>query len=129
MGFSNISNKISQSLFLFFLGEGGPRDHEHNLYVYATLLTIYIMGFSDSVYLIKERINMSKETLKQTVNTITHLDSMKAVKVAFDLSESNQNSINKVMQVVGGNVDNINLLAERIAKLEKKLEAYERPKN
>ena len=130
MGFSNISNKISQSLFYFFiLGEGGPRGHEHNLYVYATLLTIYIMGFSDNVYLIKERINMSKETLKQTVNTITHLDSMKAVKVAFDLSESNQDSINKVMQIVGGNVDNINLLAERIAKLEKRLEMYEPRKN
>ena len=26
--------------------------------------------------------------LRQTINTITHLDSMKAVKVAFDLSES-----------------------------------------
>ena len=86
---------------------------------------------------------MTKETLKETVKKITHLDSMKAVKVAFDLSESNQDSINKVMQIVGGNVDNINLLAERIAKLEKaldlyetdltkldkKLEAYERPKN
>ena len=129
MGFYNTIKIISQSLFFFILGEGGPRGHEHNLWLYATLLTIYIMGFSDSVYLIKERINMSKETLKQTVNTITHLDSMKAVKVAFDLSESNQDSINKVMQVVGGNVDNINLLAERIAKLEKKLEAYERPKN
>ena len=68
---------------------------------------------------------MKKETLKQTVNTITHLDSMKAVKVAFDLSESNQDSINKVMQIVGGNVENLNLLAERIAKLEKKLETYE----
>ena len=62
---------------------------------------------------------MTKETLRKTVNTITHLDSMKAVKVAFDLSESNQDSINKVMQIVGGNVDNINLLAERIAKLER----------
>ena len=86
---------------------------------------------------------MTKETLRQTVNTITHLDSMKAVKVAFDLSESNQDSINKVMQIVGGNVDNINLLAERIAKLEKerdilfelikgqekRLDDYERPKN
>ena len=72
---------------------------------------------------------MSKETLKQTVNTITHLDSLKAVKVAFDLSESNQDSINKVMQITGGNVENINLLAERIAKLEKRLEMYERPKN
>ena len=78
------------------------------------------MGYYAINNLIKEMINkMSKETLKQTVNTITHLDSMKAVKVAFDLSESNQDSINKVMQIVGGNVDNINLLAERIAKLEK----------
>ena len=67
--------------------------------------------------------------MKQTIDTIKHLDSMKAVKVAFDLSESNQDSINKVMQIVGGNVDNINLLAERIAKLEKKLGTYERSTN
>ena len=84
------------------------------------------MGYYVITSLIKERINMSKETLRKTVNTITHLDSMKAVKVAFDLSESNQDSINKVMQIVGGNVDNLNLLAERIAKLEKRLEAYEK---
>ena len=69
---------------------------------------------------------MTKEKMKQTIDTIKHLDSMKAVKVAFDLSESNQDSINKVMQIVGGNVDNLNLLAERIAKLEKRLEAYEK---
>ena len=80
------------------------------------------MGYYVINNLIKERINMTKETLRKTVNTITHLDSMKAVKVAFDLSESNQDSINKIMQVVHGNVNNINLLAERIAKLEKKLE-------
>ena len=88
------------------------------------------MGYYVINNLIKERINkMSKETLKQTVNTITHLDSLKAVKVAFDLSESNQDSINKVMQITGGNVENINLLAERIAKLEKRLEMYERSTN
>jgi|TARA_A100001388_G_C28358210_1_gene306566 transcription initiation factor IIF auxiliary subunit len=72
---------------------------------------------------------MTTEKMKETINTIKHLDSMKAVKVAFDLSESHQDSINKVMQIVGGNVDNINLLAERIAKLEKKLEMYERSTN
>ena len=87
------------------------------------------MGYYAINNLIKERINMTKETLKQTVNTITHLDSMKAVKVAFDLSESNQDSINKVMQIVGGNVENLNILAERIAKLEKRLEMYEPRKN
>ena len=65
---------------------------------------------------------MTKETLRKTVNTITHLDSMKAVKVAFDLSESNQDSINKIMQVVDGNVNNINLLAKRIAKLEESID-------
>ena len=83
------------------------------------------MGYYVINNLIKERINMTKETLRQTVNTITHLDSMKAVKVAFDLSESNQDSINKTMQIVGGNVDNINLLAEKIAKLEKRKEELE----
>ena len=72
---------------------------------------------------------MTKEKMKQTIDTIKHLDSMKAVKVAFDLSESNQDSINKIMQVVHGNVNNINLLAERIAELEKKLEFYEQRKN
>ena len=83
------------------------------------------MGYYVINNLIKERINMTKEALRKTVNTITHLDSMKAVKVAFDLSESNQDSINKVMQIVSANVDNINLLAERIAKLEKRLELVE----
>ena len=78
---------------------------------------------------IERRDKMTKEKMKQTIDTIKHLDSMKAVKVAFDLSESNQDSINKVMQIVGGNVDNINLLAERIAKLEKKLGTYERSTN
>jgi len=68
---------------------------------------------------------MSKETLKETVKKITHLDSMKAVKVAFDLSESNQDSINKVMQIVGGNVDNINQLAEEIAKIKKILARFQ----
>jgi len=68
---------------------------------------------------------MSKETLKETVKKITHLDSMKAVKVAFDLSESNQDSINKVVQIVGGNVNNINTLAEEIAKIKKILARFQ----
>ena len=80
------------------------------------------MGYYVINNLIKERINNMSKEIRETVNSITHLDSMKAVKVAFDLSESNQDSINKIMQVVHGNVNNINLLAERIAKLEKKLE-------
>ena len=72
------------------------------------------MGFSDIVYLIKERINMTKETLRQTVNTITHLDSMKAVKVAFELSESIQDSVTKVMSIVTVSYTHLTLPTKRI---------------
>jgi TolA-binding protein len=64
---------------------------------------------------------MSKETMKKTIDTIQSADSMKAVKVAFELSESIQDSVTKVMKVVHGNVNNINLLAQRINDLEIKI--------
>ena len=70
---------------------------------------------------------MSKETMRKTIDTIQSADSMKAVKVAFELSESIQDSVTKVMSIVSGNVDNINLLAQRINDLEikiKNLESY-----
>jgi len=67
---------------------------------------------------------MSKE-IRETVNTITHLDSMKAVKVALGLSEANQDSINKVMQVISLMDGNLKELAVKVLELEKKLEKYE----
>ena len=88
------------------------------------------MGFSDNVYLIKERINnMSKETMRETINTIKSVDGMKAVKVAFDLSSTTMDSVTKVTQVVTMIDDNLKSLAIKVMELEKKLEAYERPKN
>ena len=82
------------------------------------------MGFSDSVYLIKERINnMSKETMKQTINTIQSIDGMKAVKVAFDLSQTNMDSITKVTEVVTMLDDNLKSLAIKVMELEKRLES------
>ena len=88
------------------------------------------MGYYVINNLIKERINnMSKETMRETINTITHLDSMKAVKVAFDLSSTTMDSVTKVTQVVTMIDDNLKSLAIKVLELEKKLEAYERPKN
>ena len=83
------------------------------------------MGFSDIVYLIKERINMTKETMKQTINTIQSLDGMKAVKVAFDLSQKNMDSITKVTEVVSLIDNNLKELATKVIKLEKALDLYE----
>ena len=129
MGFYTTSKIISQSLFLFFLGEGGPRGHEHNLYEYATLLTIYIMGYYVITSLIKERINMTSKDAKEIVSSMKSIDSLKAVKISYDLATQNADKITALMKIIHGNVNNINLLAERIAKLEKKLEAYEQRKN
>ena len=88
------------------------------------------MGYYVINNLIKERINnMSKETMRETINTITHLDSMKAVKVAFDLSSTTMDSVTKVTQVIDLIDNNLKSLAIKVMELEKKLEVYERPKN
>jgi len=72
---------------------------------------------------------MSKETTRETINKIHNADSMKAVKVAFDLSQTNMDSITKVTEVVTLIDNNLKSLAVKVMELEKKLEAYERPKN
>ena len=82
------------------------------------------MGYYVINNLIKERINMTKE-IRQTINTITHLDSMKAVKVALGLSEANQNSTSKVMEVVDLLDKNLKELATKVIKLEKRIEELE----
>tara|TARA_R100001015_G_C4460391_1_gene47502 strand:+ start:116 stop:331 length:216 start_codon:yes stop_codon:yes gene_type:complete len=71
---------------------------------------------------------MSKE-IRNTIDTIKHLDSMKAVKVALGLSEANQNSTSKVMEVVSLLDKNLKSLAIKVMELEKKLEKYERSTN
>ena len=71
---------------------------------------------------------MSQE-IRQVIDTIKTADSMKAVKVAVGLSEANQKSISKVMEVVSLMDNNMKLLATKVLELEKKLEAYEQRKN
>ena len=68
---------------------------------------------------------MSKETIRETVDTIKSVDGMKAVKVAFELSESVQDSVSKVMQVVSMLDKNSKLLATKVLELEKKIEGLE----
>ncbi len=72
---------------------------------------------------------MSNETMQETIKTIKDLNSIKAVKVAFDLSQSNQDSITKVTEVVSMLDKNLKLLATKVLELEKKLEVYEQRNN
>ena len=68
---------------------------------------------------------MSKETIRETIDTIKSAEGMKAVKVAFELSESVQDSVSKVMQVVSMLDKNSKLLATKVLELEKKIEGLE----
>ena len=90
------------------------------------------MGFSDSVYLIKERINnMSKEniTTRELIQSITNKDSLTAVRVAMNINDLQDKTIEKTINVIQDMDKNMKLLAIKVMELEKKLEAYERPKN
>ena len=83
------------------------------------------MGYCVINNLIKDRINNMSKEIRNTIDTITHLDSMKAVKVALGLSEANQNSTGKVMEVVSLLDKNLKELATKVMKLEKALDLYE----
>ena len=72
---------------------------------------------------------MSNETKKQTIDSIKSVDSMKAVKVAYDLTAETMTSMNTIAKLVKNNTDNLNLLAVKVLELEKKLEKYEQRKN
>ena len=90
------------------------------------------MGFSDSVYLIKERINnMSKEniTTRELIQSITNKDSLTAVRVAMNINDLQDKTIEKTINVVQSMDKNMKLLAVKVLELEKKLEAYEQRKN
>ena len=77
------------------------------------------MGYYVINNLIKERINMTNKEAKEIVHSMKSVDSLKAVKISYDLATQNADKMTALMKVVHGNVNNINLLAERIAKLER----------
>ena len=74
------------------------------------------MGFSDSVYLIKERINMYKQLADVSLKSL-------------DMINKNADGILKLAEFLKEMQDNQNAMATKILELEKRLEMYERPKN
>ena len=90
------------------------------------------MGYYVNLNLIKERINnMSKEniTTRELIQSITNKDSLTAVRVAMNINDLQDKTIEKTINVIQDMDKNMKLLAIKVMELEKKLEAYERPKN
>ena len=74
---------------------------------------------------------MSKENIKtsELIKSITTKDSLTAVRVAMNINDLQDKTIEKTINVIQSMDKNMKLLAVKVLELEKKLEAYERPKN
>jgi len=73
------------------------------------------------LYVIKKARKMTKETTQQTINTIKTTDSLKAVKVAYDLTANTMTSMSTLAETVKKNTDNLNLLAAEVLELKKEI--------
>ena len=90
------------------------------------------MGYYVNLNLIKERINnMSKEniTTRELIQSITNKDSLTAVRIAMNINDLQDKTIEKTINVIQDMDKNMKLLAVKVLELEKKLEAYEQRKN
>ena len=72
-------------------------------------------------YVINKARKMTKETTQQTINTIKTTDSLKAVKVAYDLTANTMTSMSTLAGTVKKNTDNLNLLAAEVLELKKEM--------
>ena len=74
---------------------------------------------------------MSKEniTTSELIQSITNKDSLTAVRIAMNINDLQDKTIEKTINVVQSMDKNMKLLAVKVLELEKKLEAYEQRKN
>ena len=89
------------------------------------------MGYYVIYILTKERINMSKENIKtsELIKSITNKDSLTAVRIAMNINDLQDKTIEKTINVIQSMDKNMKLLAVKVLELEKKLEVYEQRKN
>ena len=65
------------------------------------------------------------KTTNETVQSINHLDSLKAIKVAMDMNKAQDKTIEKLINLVASMDKNMKSLAVKVLELEKKIEGLE----
>ena len=65
------------------------------------------------------------KTTNETVQSMQHLDSLKAVKVAMDMNKAQDKTIEKLIDLVASMDKNMKVLATKVLELEKKIEGLE----
>ena len=61
------------------------------------------------------------KTTNETVQSMQHLDSLKAVKVAMDMNKAQDKTIEKLIDLVASMDKNMKLLATKVLELEQRL--------
>ena len=61
------------------------------------------------------------KTTNETVQSMQHLDSLKAVKVAMDMNKAQDKTIDMLVNLVGTMDKNMKLLATKVLELEQRL--------
>jgi uncharacterized coiled-coil protein SlyX len=79
------------------------------------------MGLYNSI---NKGVRMNKTT-NETVQSMQHLDSLKAVKVAMDMNKAQDKTIEKLIDLVASMDKNMKLLATKVLELEKKIKGLE----
>ena len=79
------------------------------------------MGYYVIYILTKERINMSKENIKtsELIKSITNKDSLTAVRIAMNINDLQDKTIEKTINVIQDMDKNMKLLAVKVLELEK----------
>ena len=67
---------------------------------------------------------MTQEKTRDIIKSITNPDSLKAVQVAFNINESQDQIIDKLVNLVQSMDKNMKLLAVKVLELEKKSERF-----
>ena len=67
---------------------------------------------------------MTIEKNREIINSIKNPDSLKAVQVAFNINESQDQVIDKLVNLVQSMDKNMKLLAVKVLELEKKNERF-----
>jgi len=65
------------------------------------------------------------KTTNETVQSMQHLDSLKAVKVAMDMNKAQDKTIDMIVNLVGSMDKNMKLLAVKVLELEKICARYQ----
>ena len=87
---------------------------------YGILCYIYSL----SIKLRERRDKMTIEKNREIIKSITNPDSLKAVQVAFNINESQDKVIDKLVNLIQEMDKNMKLLAVKVLELEKKNERF-----